>query len=145
VLRGTVDDFIIEFPGKPEYSRALLPEVGTEVHKFHFFFGENLFVLTYWEIPRARTRLEETLQRVVSAHVAGERARGEVLKQVRLPGGGYEVESRGVFNNALLHSRVRFFVKDTRIYTLTTMTPNLPGPNKGDVDRFFSSFHLNRS
>jgi hypothetical protein len=144
VLRGSDSEFVAEFPGKPEYSLTPQPELGTEVHKFSFFFGENLFVLSYWKVPGANARPEEILNRVVSAHAAGERARGQVLKQVRLPGGGYEVESQGVSNNTLLHSRVRFFVDGARIYTLSTMTPNLPGPNKGDLDRFFASFHLNR-
>ena len=133
-----------EFPGKPEYSLTPQPELGTEVHKFSFFFGENLFVLSYWKVPAANARPEEILQRVVRAHVVGESARGQVLKQVRLPGGGYEVESQGVFNNSLLHSRVRFYVDGVHIYTLTTNTPNLLGPNKGDLDKFFASFHLNR-
>jgi hypothetical protein len=144
VLRGSDREFVAEFPGKPEYSLTPQPELGTEVHKFSFFFGENLFVLSYWKVPGANARPEEILQRIVSAHAAGERAKGEVLKQVRLLGGGYEVESQGIFNNTVLHSRVRFFVDGARIYTLSTMTPNLPGPNKSDLDRFFASFHFNR-
>lgn len=90
-----------------------------------------------------KTRSDEVLQNVVNAHVAGEKARGQVLKKVRLPEGGYEVESQGVFNNTLLYSRVRFYVQGVRIYTLTTMSPNLQGPNTGELDRFFKSFHLN--
>lgn len=144
VLRGSDREFVAEFPGKPKYSLTPQPEFGTEVHKFSFFFGENLFVLSYWKVPGANARPEEILNRVVSAHAASERARGQVLKQVRLPEGGYEVESQGVSNNTLLHSRVRFFIDGARIYTLSTITPNLTQPNEGDLDRFFASFHLNR-
>jgi len=144
VLRSRDGDFVVEFPGKPEYDLTSHPDIGTDVHKFHFFFGEDLFVLSYWEIPVAKTESEQALQRVVSSHIANEKSRGQVLKQVGLPGGGYEIESQGVFNNTSLYSRVRFYLRGARLYTLTTTSPNLPGLNKDNLDRFFASFHLTR-
>lgn len=145
VLRGSDGDFVARFPGKPEYSLTSQSDVGADVHKFRFFFGETLFVLSYWEITGEATNPEQRLRAVVSNHIAGERARGRVLKQVSLRGGGYEVESQGVFNNVLLNARVRFYVRGTRIYTLTTMTQDPQGPNRGDLDKFFASFRLNMS
>lgn len=142
VLRGSDGDFVAEFPGRPEHSVTPQPEIGTSVHKFRFFFGETLFVLSYWEVPEGVSGSGQALQRVVSNHVAGERAKGQVQKQVALAGGGYEVDSRAVFNNTLLHSRVRFYLRGTRIYTLTTMIPNSPGPSNDDIERFFASFRL---
>ncbi len=144
ILQQPREDFVVEFPMKPEFSLTPQPEIGTEVYKFHCFSGENLFVLNYWEVPEAKTRPEQTLQRVVAGHIAGEDAKGQVLNELRLPDGGYEVESQGVINGLLLRSRVRFYVHGTRIYTLTTTTQNLTGPNKGDLDRFFTSFSLRK-
>lgn len=140
VLRGSDEDFIAEFPGRPEHSVTPQPEIGTNVHKFRFLFGETLFVLSYWEMPEGVSEPRLSLQRVVSNHVAGERAKGQVQKQAALPGGGYEIESRAVFNNMLLHTRVRFYLRGTRIYSLTAMSPNSPSPNKDDIERFFVSF-----
>lgn len=57
VLKGADGDFVVEFPGKPENSRTSHPEVDTDVYKFHFFFGENLFVLTYWDVQRAKNSI----------------------------------------------------------------------------------------
>lgn len=144
VLRGSDGDFVVEFPGRPEYSLTPQSELGSDVHKFRFFFGNNLLVLSYWKIPEGPSESEQALLRVVNNHIAGERARGQVLKRVSLLGGGYEVESRGIFNNLLLYSRVRFYARGARIYTLTTMTPNTAEPNKDDLDRFFASFHFNK-
>jgi hypothetical protein len=144
LLRGPDGDFSAEFPDTPEY--VVMPQPGTasEVHKYRFFFGESLFVLSYWDVPEAKARPEQILQRIVRGHIGGEEARGEVLKQVRIPDGGYEVESRGVYNAALFYSRVRFYVHGARVYTLTAMTPNAPGPNKNFVDRFFASFRFDK-
>lgn len=144
VLRGSDGDFVVEFPGRPEYSLMTQPEIGTDVHRFRFFFGDNLFVLSYWKMPKGSSESGQALLRVVNNHVAGERARGQILKRVSLPGGGYEVESQGIFNNLLLHSRVRFYVRGARIYTLTTMTPDTAEPILADLDRFFRSFHFNK-
>jgi hypothetical protein len=144
LLRGFDGDFSAEFPDTPEYVVAPQPETATEVYKYRFFFGEILFVLSYWDAPEAKARPEQSLQRIVRAHIGGEQARGEVLKQVRLPDGGYEVESRGVFNGGLFYSRVRFYVHGARVYTLTAMIPNAPGPNEYVIDRFFASFHFNK-
>jgi hypothetical protein len=145
VIWGRDGDFTAEFPSKPEYSLTIHPELNTEVHKFHLFFGEDLFTLSYWEIPGAKAHPEQALQKVVDAHVVGEKARGQVLRQMSLPGGGYEVESRGVFNDTILYSRVRFYLRSARIYTLATTTPNMPGLDKDNLDRFFAAFHLSRS
>lgn len=142
ILRGSDGDFVAEFPGRPEHSVTPQPEIRTDVHKFRFFFGETLLVLSYWEVPEEMSDPGQALQRVVSNHVAGERAKGQVQKQVALPGGGYEVESRAIFNGTLFHSRVRFYLRGTRIYSLTAMSPNAPGPNKDDIERFFASFRL---
>lgn len=142
VLRGSDEDFVAEFPGRPEHSVTPQPEIGTNVHKFRFLFGETLFVLSYWEMPEGVSEPGLALQRVVSNHVAGERAKGQVQKQVALPSGGYEIDSRTVFNNTLLHSKVRFYLRGTRIYSLTAMSPNSPSPNKDDIERFFASFRL---
>ena len=131
-----------EFPGRPQHSVTPQPEIGTNVHKFRFLFGETLFVLSYWETPEGVSEPGLALQRVVSNHVAGERTRGQVQKQAALPGRGYEIESRSVFNNTLLHTRVRFYLRGTRIYSLTAMSPNSPSPNKDDTERFFVSFRL---
>jgi hypothetical protein len=144
VLRGSDGDFVAEFPDRPEHSVTPQPEIGTDVHKFRFFFGETLLVLSYWEVPEGMSESGQALQRVVNNHVAGERAKGQVQKQMALPGGGYEVESRGVFNNTLLHSRVRFYLRGTRIYSLTAMSPNSPGPSKDDIEKFFASFRLKK-
>ncbi len=142
ILRGSDGDFVAEFPGRPEHSVTPQPEIGTDVHKFRFFFGETLLVLSYWEVPEGMSEPGQALQRVVSNHVAGERAKGQVQKQVALPGGGYEVESRAIFNGTLFHSRVRFYLRGTRIYSLTAMSPNSAGFNKDDIERFFASFRL---
>lgn len=144
VLRGSDGDFVAEFPGRPEYSLTSQPEIGTDVHKFRVFFGDNLFVLSHWKMPEGPSQSEQALLRIVNNHVAGERARGQVLKRLSLPGGGYEVESRGIFNNLLIHSRVRFYARGARIYTLTTMTPDTAEPSRADLDRFFTSFHFNK-
>jgi hypothetical protein len=143
-LRERGGNFAAEFPDKPEYIVTPQTETAAEVHKYRFFFGETLFVLSYWEIPEAKTWPGQTLQKVVGSHIGGEETRGEVLNQVRLSDGGYEVESRGDFNGTLFYSRVRFYVHGARIYTLTAMTPNAPGLNKDFVDRFFASFRFNK-
>ena len=142
ILRGSEGDFTAEFPDRPEHSVTSQPEIGTDVHKFRFFFGETLLVLSYWEVPEGVSEPGQALQRVISNHVAGERAKGQVQKQAALPGGGYEIESRAVFNDTLLHSRVRFYLRGTRIYSLTAMSPNSSGPSKDDIERFFASFRL---
>lgn len=142
VLRGSDGDFVAEFPSRPEHSVTQQPEISTNVHKFRFFFGETLLVLSYWEVSEGMSVPGQALQRVVSNHVAGERAKGQVQKQVALPGGGYEIESMAVFNDTLLHSRVRFYLRGTRIYSLTAMSPSSPGSNKDGIDRFFASFRL---
>lgn len=144
VLRGSDGDFAVQFPGKPEYNLSSQPEIGTSVHKFRFFFGETLFVLSYWDVPLGTSEPGQALQRVISNHIASERAKGQVQRQVKLSGGGYEIDSRAVINSILLDSKVRFYLRSTRIYTLTTITPTSPGPNKDDIERFFASFHFER-
>lgn len=141
-LRSPSGNFVVEFPGKPEY-RLLQNRVnGKPDHKFYFFFGENLFTVTYRDDPQANINPDRALQHALQSYLTADRERWQVTNKAQLPNGGYDIESQGLLNGVPVYMRTQLYIHRTRLYNVTVMTDKLIGPNNTDVHKFFSSFHL---
>ncbi|HEX8495302.1 MAG TPA: hypothetical protein VF658_20995 [Pyrinomonadaceae bacterium] len=140
-FKAPSSDFLVEFPGKPSYQLDSSSETSVPFHRYYYFYGENIFQVSYREDPEASTRPEQVILkalRIYTSHRGGWR----VLRQVQLPDGGYQVESRGTSDGVPVYSQTRLYVRSTRLYYVTALTQNLVGPNKDDVLRFFESFRF---
>jgi hypothetical protein len=139
-FRSPEGDFTAEFPGTPIYELDS-SSGATPFYRYHFFYGENIFQISYRESPEAATQPEQTLRRAIENYTAATEGR-RVLRQERLPDRGYLIESRGVSDGTLYYSRTRLYVRGSRLYYVTVLTQNLSGPNERDVARFFAAFRL---
>lgn len=137
-LRGSDGDFLIEFPGKPDYS--VDASFGTALHQYRFAHGENFFSVSHRERYEPGVSPEQELKQALkNYHVA--LPGWEILRQVEMPG-GYLIEHRGMSTGYPVLARTRLYLHGSRLYYVMSMTKNLSGPNKDDVNRFFSSFRL---
>lgn len=139
--RSPDNDFVVEFPGEPRYQFDQSPGKNPSFHRYQYFYGENIFQISYREEPRARTQPKEVIKRASESYTSS-REGWQVLSQLEIAYGGYQIESQGIVDGARVYSRVRLYVRGTRIYYLTVLTPNLTGPNEDDVSRFFKSFRF---
>lgn len=133
--------FTVEFPGKPTYKLDSSSGATTSLHRYYYFYGENIFQVSYRESLEAVTQPEQALRRAVEIYTAPLEGR-RVLRQERLPDDGYLVESRGVADRAPFYSRTRLYVRGSRVYYVTILTQNMAGPNTSDAARFLNSFRL---
>jgi len=140
-FRSPDGDFTIEFPGKPTYQFDSSPTSADSFHRYHYFFGENIFQVSYREFPEAITRPEQTLRQAVEAYTAHLDGR-RILRQERLADDTHIIESQGVSDAVPFYSRTQLYVRGSRVYYVTTLTSGLTGPNNADVMRFFASFRL---
>lgn len=140
-LRSPDGGFIVEFPGKPTYQADSSLSAASTFHRYHYFYGENIYQVSYREIPAAITQPDQVLRQAVEAYSKSHDGR-RVLRQERLPDGGYLIESRGISDSTPFYSRTRLYVRGSRVYYVTTLTQNITGPNNSDVARFFASFRL---
>jgi len=106
-----------------------------------YFYGENVFQVSYREDQVSSTKPEQLIRKVVEDYTSPREA-WRVLRQVQLPDGGYQIESQDTSKGAPFYSRVRLYVRGTRVYYVTALTQDLSGPNKNDVTRFFDSFRF---
>lgn len=140
-FRSPDGNFTVEFPGKPTYQLDSSPESVDSFHRYHYFYGENIFQVSYREFPEAGTQPEQVLRRAIEIYTAPTAGR-RILRQERLPDGAYLIVSQGVTNAVPFYSQTRLYVRSSRVYYVTTLTQDLAGPNNNDLVRFFASFHL---
>ena len=140
-FRAPDSTFTVEFPGRPSYQFDPSSGTGTPFHRYHYFYGENVFQVSYREDPEAIAQPEQVIQKAVELYTS-HREGWRVLRKVRLPDGGHQIESQGMSGEILTYSRVRMYVRGGRVYYITALTQNLVGPNKNDIARFFESFRF---
>lgn len=141
VQRGPDGDFSASFPSRPEYRLVRDQKSDIPLHQYLSFFGENHFIISY---------RDKTVSELSPEQISEQSARGmvasypglRVLRQSRLPDGGYHVELQGVMAGEPALVRMRVYIQNNRVYFVSGTTWNLTGPNAGDVGRFFSSFNL---
>lgn len=139
-LRVPDGDFVAEFPGKPDYSIDTSFSASLPLHQYRFFYGENLFSVSYRERSEPEATPEQELKQALNNYHA--RLEGwKLLWQVDMHD-GYLIEHRGMSSGHLILARTRLYLRGSRLYYVMSMTKNLSGPNKDDVNRFFSSFRL---
>ncbi len=139
-LRSLNRDFVVEFPGQPEYSIDRSFTDGIPLHQYRFFYGENFFSVSYRERSEPGATTEQELKQALKNYYTATPG-WVLLRQVDLPD-GYLIEQRGVTSGYPIFARTRLYLRGTRLYFVTCMTKNLSGPNKIDVGRFFSSFQF---
>jgi hypothetical protein len=138
--RAPDGDFIVEFPGKPDYLTLKVTGTNSTLHRYHYSLGENKFMVSYYDTDLIGNPEKITQQAVVNYIAAYPDWR--LIRKDQLPDGGYYVEMRGVAAGFHVRTQTRIYLRSTRIYYVTTHTQNLSGPNKSDINRFFSSFHF---
>lgn len=139
-LQGVDGDFVVEFPGKPEYSIDTSSSTGTPLHQYRFFYGENFFSVSYRELSGPRMAPQQELKQALKNYQSAIPG-WELLRQVDMPD-GYLIDHRGTSAGYPILERTRLYLCGTRLYFVSCMTKNLSGPNKDDVNRFFSSFRF---
>lgn len=139
-LRGPDGDFVAEFPGKPDHSIDTSLGTSIPLHQYRFSHGENFFSISYRELRESGISPELELKQALKNYYAALPG-WEFLRQVEIPD-GYLIEHRGMSTGYPILARTRLYLRGSRLYYVTSMTKNLSGPNKGDVNRFFSSFRL---
>ncbi|HEX3557911.1 MAG TPA: hypothetical protein VHU19_01820 [Pyrinomonadaceae bacterium] len=139
-LRGPDSDFVAEFPGKPDYSVDTSSSTGVPLYQYRFFYGENLFSVLYRERSEPGASPEQELKQALKNYYAALPG-WELLRQVEMPD-GYLLEHRGMSSGYPILARTRLYLHGTRLYFVMSMTKNISGPNKDDVNRFFSSFRF---
>lgn len=139
-LRSPDGDFTAEFPGKPTYQLDA-SSGASPFYRYHYFYGEDIFQVSYRESPEAVAQPEQALRRAVENYAAPQEG-WRILRQERLPDRGYLIESQGVLSGSPFYSRTRLYVRGSRLYYITVLTQSLVGSNERDVSRFFASFRL---
>lgn len=137
-LRGQDGNFLAELPGRPDYS--VDTSSGTTLNQYRFAHGENFFYISYRERYDPRSSDEMELKQALKRYHAGLPG-WELLRQVEMPD-GYLIEHRGMSTGYPILARTQLYLRGPRLYYVTVMTKKLSGPNKDDVNRFFSSFRL---
>jgi hypothetical protein len=140
-LRSPDNDFIVDFPGKPNFQELPNSKGGSSFNRYYFHFGENSFIVSFQEEPAAATQPERVMQEALAKALENNDV-WRVLRHVQMRDGGHYIESQGVLDGMPVYMRIKLYLRGTRLYHATTMTQNLTGPNKDDVVRFLSSFHL---
>ncbi len=134
-------DFLVDFPGKPDYREFPNPVTGIPDCRYYFNFGENTFIVSYREVPAAATQPKEVMRRALERAIENN-DEWHVLRHARIQGGGYYVESQGVVDGIPVYRTTKLYLRGNRLYHVSALTRNLIGSNKVDVVRFLSSFRL---
>jgi hypothetical protein len=140
-FRSPDGDFIVDFPGKPEFKEVPNPSTGSSDYKYYFHFGENTFIASFREEPAAATRSERVMQQALARALENNNG-WRVLQHIQMRDGGQYIESQGVMEGIPVFMRTKLYLRGTRLYHVSTMTQSLIGPNKDDALRFLSSFRL---
>jgi hypothetical protein len=140
-VREVDGGFYVEFPSKPNYQASNDNEARITHHQYIYYFGENTFIVAYREKHQGESSPDQIIRLAAENYIAEKNKWGD-QKQVQLPDGSYQIEREGTINGSPMHLRIRLHVRGNRLYFVTSVTRNLAGPNKGDLDRFFSSFRL---
>jgi hypothetical protein len=140
-LNSPEGEFVVDFPGKPEYREFPNTETGIPDRKYYYHYGENTFIVSFREEPAAVRQPDEVLRRTLERELTNSDG-WRVLQHKHLRDGGHYVESQGTVDGIPILMLTKLYLYGTRLYHVTTMTQNLTGPNKEDVARFLSSFHL---
>jgi hypothetical protein len=135
------NDFVVEFPGKPSYQFDHSSGTNIPFHRYHYFYGENTFQVSYREDPEAESRPKQVIEEAVKIYTSYRKGL-KVLRQIKIPNNGYQIDSQSIVDGTPFYSRTRIYVRGTRVYYVTVLIQNLVGPNKGDVNRFFQSFRF---
>lgn len=140
-FRSPDGDFVVDFPGKPEYKE--FPNSYTHIsdYKYYFNFGENTFIVSFREEPLAATQPERVMRQALEKALENNR-QWHVLQHIQMRDGGHYIESQGVVEGILVYMRTKLYLRGNRLYHVSTMTQDLTGPNKNDVVKFLSSFRL---
>lgn len=138
--RAPDGDFIVEFPDKPDYLTLKVPGTNSTLHRYHYSLGENKFMVSYYD-TNVIGNMEDITRRATANYIASY-PNWQLIRKDQLPDGGYYVEMWGVAAGFHVRTQTRIYLRNTRIYYVTSHTQNLSGPNKSDVSRFFSSFHF---
>lgn len=139
-LQGPDNDFIAEFPAKPDYILDTSSITGIPLHQYRFTFGENFFIVAYRERSNNEATSEQALKQLLLNYktiLPG----WDIRRRVEMPD-GYLLEYEGMMNGYPMFAKTRLYLRSKRLYLVTSVTKNLSGPNKEDVSRFFSSFRL---
>jgi hypothetical protein len=137
---GPDGDFAVEFPGKPDYLQLTVPGTDAPLYRYHYFFGENNFMISYYDM-KITDNPRQTLQHAVQKYIAAY-PDWLVLRKGQSTDGSYNIEMRGLAEGIPILMRTKLYQRYNRIYYLTCHTKNLSGPNRADVNRFFESFRL---
>jgi hypothetical protein len=140
-FRSPDGDFVVDFPGKPEFKEFPNPNTGSSDYKYYFHFGENSFIVSYREEPTAATQPERVMRQALEKALENNTV-WRVLHHVRMMDGGHYIEIQGVVDGTPVYMRTKLYLRGTRLYHVSTMTQNLTGPNNADVVGFLSSFRL---
>ena len=140
-FRSSDNDFVVNFPGKPNFQEFPNPNTGSSDYKYYFQFGENTFIVSFREEPLAATQPERVLRQALEKALENNSV-WHVLQHIQMRDGGHYIESQGVVEGIPVYTRIKLYLRGTRLYRVTTMTQNLTGPNKDDVVKFLSSFRL---
>jgi hypothetical protein len=140
-FRSPDGDFVVSFPGKPEFKEFPNPDTRISDYKYYFHYGENTFIVSYREEPIAATEPERVMQRVLKKGLENNSV-WRVLQHRQMKGGGHYIESQGIIEGTPVYMRTKLYLRGTRLYYVSTITQNLTGPNNNDVVKFLSSFRL---
>ncbi len=140
-FRSPDGDFVVNFPGKPEFREFPNPDIRISDYKYYFHYGENTFIVSFREEPAAATEPERVMRQVLEKSLENNSV-WRVIQHTQMRDGGHYIESQGMVEGIPVYMRMKLYLRGTRLYNVSTMTQNLIGPNKDDVVRFLSSFRL---
>ncbi|MGB7925731.1 MAG: hypothetical protein WCF57_21010 [Pyrinomonadaceae bacterium] len=140
-FRSPDGDFVVSFPGRPEFREFPNPSTRISDYKYYFHYGENTFIVSFREEPAAATQPEIFLRQALEKALENNSI-WRVLQHKQMRDGGHYIESQGVIDGTPVYMRTKLYLRGTRLYYISTITQNLTGPNKDDVVKFLSSFRL---
>jgi len=112
-LRGPDSDFVIEFPGKPDYSTDASLGARIPLHQYRFAHGENFFSVSYRERSEPGASPELELKQALKNYYAALPG-WELLQQVEMPD-GYQIEHRGMSTGYPILARTRLYLRGSRL------------------------------
>lgn len=141
VQRGPDDDFSVAFPSKPDYKLSTNADAGIALHQYRCFFGENHFIVSYRDNVEKETVLEQLAQESIQSLLVSYPAL-RVTRQAQLNDGGYEIEMRGMMAGEFVYMETRLYMRNQRVYFISSTTWHPSELSMADVTKFFASFRL---
>lgn len=135
-------DFVVEFPGRPQYKEFPNLDTGIPDRKYYYHFGENTFIVSFREEPAAAAARPREVMRQALEQGLGAGGGWHVLQHKRMRDGSHYIESQGIVDGVSTLMFTKIYLRGARLYHVSALTQNFIGPNRNDVVRFLSSFRL---